>query len=105
MRAAARIREEAYARAAAQAKAAEEALAQERARARADLVEAPPLRHAPMTDTHVLPPVTADEAVTPDEQPSTEPARPRRDPFGPPTSRQAIIDLSSRKRPRNPYTR
>jgi diguanylate cyclase (GGDEF)-like protein len=30
--------------------------------------------------------------------------RPRLDPFGLPTSRQAIIDLSARKRPRNPYS-
>jgi hypothetical protein len=30
--------------------------------------------------------------------------RARRDPFGPPTSRQAIIDLSARKRPRTPYS-
>jgi diguanylate cyclase (GGDEF)-like protein len=39
----------------------------------------------------------------PPEPPVEEKPKPRRDPFGPPTSRQAIIDLSSRKRPRNPY--
>jgi diguanylate cyclase (GGDEF)-like protein len=38
------------------------------------------------------------------DSPETIAIRTRREPFGPPTRSQAIIDLSARKRPRNPYT-
>ena len=36
--------------------------------------------------------------------PATSALRLRREPLGPPTRSQAIIDLSARKRPRSPYS-
>jgi hypothetical protein len=38
------------------------------------------------------------------EEVDTTAIRTRREPFGPVTRSQAIIDLSARKRPRNPYS-
>ena len=76
---------------------------------------APSLRRAPLYDSNHYPeePPAASEKPAdnrgqddaPDRAPEqTGAARGRRDPFGPPTSRQAIIDLSARKRPRSPYS-
>jgi diguanylate cyclase (GGDEF)-like protein len=70
-----------------------------------------PLRRAPLYDSNRYP--DEPEPTEPEDEnqdddlaaaADTGPVRTRRDPFGPPTSRQAIIDLSARKRPRNPYS-
>jgi hypothetical protein len=71
---------------------------------------APPLRRAPLYDSNRYPDepeaaeAEAEDKSKDDEAVDTIAIRARRDPFGPPTSRQAIIDLSARKRPRSPYS-